>query len=131
LKKALNGHPDSGIFWEEHCEKHVKSVGFEPVGPEWPSCYFNHKLKLFLGIYVDDFKLAGLQSNLRKGWSLLRSGLSIDAESSAGLYLGCAMTRGKMKLPNGFEATTHSYDMENYLKMSVRKYVDLAGLVQR
>ena len=53
--------------------------------------------------------------------------MSIDAESSAGLYLGCTMTRGKMKLPNGVEATTHTYDMENYLKMSVKKYLDLAG----
>ena len=47
LRKALYGHPDSGSFWEQHCDKHVRSVGFEPVGAEWPSVYTNPKLKLF------------------------------------------------------------------------------------
>ncbi len=39
LKKALYGHPDSGTFWEKHCDKHVRAVGFLPVSEEWPSCY--------------------------------------------------------------------------------------------
>ena len=38
LQKALYGHPDSGTFWEQHCDAHTKKVGFQPVGPEWPSC---------------------------------------------------------------------------------------------
>jgi len=38
LRKALYGHPDSGTFWEQHCDNHVRSVGFEPLGSEWPSC---------------------------------------------------------------------------------------------
>ena len=27
LKKALYGHPDAGGYWEEYCDKHLKSVG--------------------------------------------------------------------------------------------------------
>ena len=39
LRKALYGHPDSGTYWEKHCDAHVKKVGFSPVSEEWPSCY--------------------------------------------------------------------------------------------
>ena len=46
LKRALYGHPDSGTFWEEKCDEHVRSVGFEPTGSEWPSTYFHKELKL-------------------------------------------------------------------------------------
>ena len=28
LLRALYGHPDSGTMWEQHCDLHVKSVGF-------------------------------------------------------------------------------------------------------
>jgi len=35
--KALYGHPDSGTYWEEHCDENVRKVGIEPIGPEWPS----------------------------------------------------------------------------------------------
>eukprot|EP00972_Heterocapsa_arctica_P073564 10864119-Heterocapsa_arctica.AAC.1 len=72
LKKALYGHPDSGTFWEKHCDTHVRKVCFLPVSEEWPSCYYHEKLKLHLVIYVDDFKLAGPTCNLKKGWSLLQ-----------------------------------------------------------
>ena len=37
LKRALYGHPDAGTYWEDHCDKHVKAVGFSQIGPEWPS----------------------------------------------------------------------------------------------
>ena len=73
LVKALYGHPDAGTMWEQHCDKHVREVGFMPVGDEWPSMYFEKELKLLLVIYVDDLKLAGPAQNLTKGWEMLRS----------------------------------------------------------
>ena len=78
LKKALYGHPDSGTSWEEHCDSEARHAGFMPVGPTWPSCYFNKKLELYLVTYVDDFKLAGPKANLTEGWKLLRRGLTIE-----------------------------------------------------
>ena len=57
LLKALYGHPDSGTFWEQKCDEHCRSVGFQPI-PDWPSCYFEPNLKCLLIIYVDDFKMA-------------------------------------------------------------------------
>ena len=32
MRMALYGHPDSGTLWEEHCDAHVKKVGFEALG---------------------------------------------------------------------------------------------------
>ena len=56
LVLALYGHPDAGGFWEKHCDKHLKSVGFTPVHQSWMSVYFHKDLKLMLAVYVDDFK---------------------------------------------------------------------------
>ena len=54
LVLALYGHPDAGGFWEQHCEKALRAVGFEQC-PKW-KCVFRHaKLNLMLVVYVDDF----------------------------------------------------------------------------
>ena len=37
LRKALYGHPDAGTYWEEKVDTHLKTVGFLPLSPEWPS----------------------------------------------------------------------------------------------
>ncbi|MFM7985142.1 MAG: hypothetical protein ACKPKO_38070, partial [Candidatus Fonsibacter sp.] len=50
LKKALYGHPDAGTYWEKTGDARIKSVGFVPIGPEWPSCYYNAKLSLMLSV---------------------------------------------------------------------------------
>ena len=39
MLKALYGHPDSGTYWEEHCDAHCQSIGFVPI-TGWPSCYY-------------------------------------------------------------------------------------------
>ena len=78
LKKALYGHPDAGTFWEDKVDEHVKSRGFLAIGSEWPSCYYHKDLRLFLVVYVDDFKLAGPATSLAQGWKLLREGLDIE-----------------------------------------------------
>jgi hypothetical protein len=69
LRLALYGHPLSGYFWEQHCTKSLMEVGFEPL-EGWECIYVHKQLKLFLSVYVDDFKLAGLTENLSTGWSL-------------------------------------------------------------
>ena len=130
LNRALYGHPDSGTFWEDHCDRHVKSVGFRPIGPEWPSCYWNDELKVFLAIYVDDFKMAGPQKNVKIGWNLLRKGLAIDKESSfdekGTVYLGCRTVKSQIKLPDGTLATAISYGMKEFLQSCLKTYEDLA-----
>ena len=87
LKKALYGHPDAGTFWEQHCNKAVCAAGFEPIDT-WPSCFFHPRLRLFLVVYVDDFKMAGLKKNLPVGWGLIRRGINMEDPAPAHLYLG-------------------------------------------
>ena len=58
LRLALYGHPLSGLFWEKHCHKQLKAVGFEPI-PDWECCFVHKALQLVLSVYVDDFKMAG------------------------------------------------------------------------
>ena len=65
LRLALYGHPDAGGFWEQHCDKALRAVGFTPVGgrtgklcqhcqkpieemQEWKSNYMHDKLQLVL-----------------------------------------------------------------------------------
>ena len=88
LVKALYGHPDSGTYWEQHCDQMVKRVGFAPIGEEWPSCYFNAALKLLLVLYVDDFKLAGPSAGMEQGWQLLRKHLTMEAATPVWVVLG-------------------------------------------
>ena len=127
LLKALYGHPDSGSFWEEHCDQAVRRAGFKPVHECWPSCYFHPKLQLFLVIYVDDFKLSGPQQHLQQGWRLLRGSLNIEPERPLGLYLGCVHERYSIKLPNGQLAIAIRYNMEDYLRATVRRFRNMAG----
>ena len=90
LRLALYGHPDSGGFWEQHCEKRLKEVGFELVYPAaWPSVFFHPTLRLLLAVYVDDFKMAGPKENLAKGWELIGSRIDMDTPTPIGRYLGC------------------------------------------
>ena len=55
-------------------------MGFAPIGPEWPSCYYHTKLSLMLSVYVDDFKLAGREDNMHAGRQMLRKLLHIEPE---------------------------------------------------
>ena len=80
LVLSLYGHPQSGAYWERHCHAHLVAQGFEPIN-DWRSCYVHKALKLYLVLYVDDFKLAGPAakdqhglSNVDKGWQLITTG---------------------------------------------------------
>jgi hypothetical protein len=63
LVLALYGHPDAGGYWERHCESHLRSMGFMPI-PAWRSCFFHQELRLFLTVYVDDFKMSGPSTSM-------------------------------------------------------------------
>ena len=85
LRLALYGHPDAGGFWEKHCEEQIAEVGFEPVESNmaWRSCYVHRGLKLFLVVYVDDFKMAGPRETIAVGWQLLRDKIKMDEPTLA------------------------------------------------
>ena len=71
-----------------HAEKHLKAVGFTTV-PDWRSCFVHPKLRFFLIVYVDDFKLAGPIKNMAEGWKLIRKGIQTGDPEQVNRYLGC------------------------------------------
>ena len=53
LELALYGHPESGYYWEEHCDEKLREEGFVPI-QEWPGTYWHPKHKAMVIVYVDD-----------------------------------------------------------------------------
>jgi hypothetical protein len=93
LEKALYGHPDAGGYWEAHCESHLLSVGFTTING-WKSCYWHERLKMFLIVYVDDFKMSGPEGHFDEAWKLIRRdskgvGIDTDDPQPTGKFLGC------------------------------------------
>jgi hypothetical protein len=126
LKKALYGHPDAGTYWEEHCNLAVKAAGFEPAGEEWPSCFFHPTFRLFLMVYVGDFKMSGPKGALAGAWKDLRQKMNIEDPKPLGVFLGCDHKQYSRKLPNGKAVRCIEYDYESFLVSSLDVYKDLA-----
>ena len=127
MERALYGHPDSGGHWEQHCEKSLVSIGWKTI-PEWRSVYWHPELKLVLMVYVDDFKLAGPTGNLEKGWTAIRKVITFGEDPcDVGRCLGCHHRVGTKTLEDGTKVRTMQYDMTDFMKSCVSRYVDLAG----
>ena len=62
LECNLYGHPLAGLLWERHLEEILIEIGWEKVSG-WECLYLHRKMKLFLSVYVDDFKLVGKKEN--------------------------------------------------------------------
>ena len=90
LRLALYGHPDAGGFWEEHCEERLTrpEIGFVPI-KNWRSCFWHPRLKLYLVVYVDDFKMAGPKDKMKEGWDLISSVIKMEEPGPVDRYLGC------------------------------------------
>ena len=129
LKRALYGHPDSGGCWERHCESHLFAIGFEAV-PEWQSVYWHPTHKTLLVVYVDDFKIAGLEQQLLIVWDTIRRpsdkgtpGLTIDELARVDLYLGCKHVVGTSKSPiTGKDVPSVEYHMGSFFRECVCTY---------
>ena len=94
LLRALYGRQDSGTCWVWHCDAQVLTAGFEPVLRDtWPACYYCKELRLFLVVYVDDFKLAGTTKHLEEGWTRLRKGLDLEPPTLYGTPAWAAYTK--------------------------------------
>ena len=89
LVLSLYGHPESGGYWEAHCEKAVKKHGWQKVGWEWPSVFWHPEKEALLVIYVDDFKIAAKQGDQEELWAALRKDIAMDPPAVDGRFLGC------------------------------------------
>ena len=82
-------------------------------------------MKLFLVVYVDDFKLAGPSANLAAGWALLRALLQLEDPAPARLYLGCLHEQREATTSSNATARAIVHSMEDYLRNTVAKYCGL------
>ena len=129
LRLALYGHPDAGGYWEAHCESHLASVGFVPIS-EWRSCFWHPALRLFLVVYVDDFKLSGPAVNLAAGWALIRQGVATDKPHKPDIFLGCKHEESVETSPwSGKQTRVLTDNITSFLEDAVSKYQVLAGNV--
>ena len=90
LRLNLYGHPLAGLFWEKYSEKQLFKEGFQKC-KGWECLYVHKEMKLFLSVYVDDYKMAGKAENVSKMWE--RLGKRFDLEPPVPfhntVYLGC------------------------------------------
>ena len=68
LVLALYGHPKAGKIWEGDCTQRVKKCGWIELSESWPNVFRQPKIKAFLLIYVDDFKLVAKSKHQKGLW---------------------------------------------------------------
>ena len=126
---ALYGHPDVGGYWEKHCEKGLKLIGFSPLGNcnEWRSCFWNQSTKVLCIVYVDDFKCSGPKAAVERTWKDIeqKSGIGISEPEESTHFLGCKHHVERTEV-NGDHMSFVKYDMEKFLSSCCGKYEELA-----
>ena len=90
LERNLYGHPLAGLLWERHLEDALMKLQWEKI-PGWECLYVHRKERLFLSVYVDDFKMVGKSENLSAMWKKIRKDISLEPETelAENVYLGC------------------------------------------
>ena len=114
------GLPDAGGYWERHCEEHLASIGFAPV-PHWRSTYWHWhpELKLFLMVYVDDFKIARPSANFAKDWSMIRHNIKTDEPHAVTKCLGCEHLVVRDTNVGGVSVKQMEYNMRPFFEQCV------------
>ena len=144
LERNLYGHPMAGLLWERQSEKILLKYGWEKI----PKCeyLFVHREKvLFLSMYVDDIKLAGMKQNIDPMWKLLNKEDDLGEPTSFldHVYLGCTQRQcqtskdtldnyrtmvesrisaggaEKLPFPQNLRISSWSYDMGGHAKKCV------------
>ncbi len=85
LRLALYGHPDSGSFWEQHCEERLllKSVRTTPGRPG----FFAHDTRrVILAVYVDDCKLAGVEQEIEPAWKAISDAVNVEPPQDGSVF---------------------------------------------
>ena len=115
LVLALYGHPDAGTCWEQHCDLTLKAAGFAPI-LGWSGCYRHTKLRAVLTVYVDDFKVAAHQNDIKEVWKLIRSAVLLEDPIPLKQYLGCTHKIHEGQLKKDVRAPGGWLPIEGYKK---------------
>ena len=90
LERNLYGHPLAGLLWEKYLEAALRKIRWEKI-PGWECLYVHRQKRLFLSVYVDDFKMVGKRENITDMWNRIRKEIDLDPETELieNVYLGC------------------------------------------
>ena len=88
LVLSLYGHPDSGGYWEQHCEQKLALCGWTKI-ENWQSVFFHEKYKALLVVYVDDFKMSAPKKFSDQLWKDMRAKIVLDDPQPPDRFLGC------------------------------------------
>ena len=72
---------------ERHCDKRLLENWF-PRAVDWRSRRVHDKLKVFLVVCVDDFKLSGPKRHFEKGLELIGDGVAMGGPTEPCIFLG-------------------------------------------
>ena len=97
LVLALYGHPDAGTSWEAWCTDKLASKGFRQVSG-WPNVFVHARLQIIASVYVDDFKVSGLERDVAEAWRLIGDVIEMEPAEAFSKYLGCHHRRETMEL---------------------------------
>ena len=139
---SLYGHPNAGAYWEQHCDEHLKAIGFEPIDTNdaWRSCYHHKKYDAFLIVYVDDFKMSCKKEYTQELWKMVREntykengeiktqGIKLGDIDGHGQFLGCNHIESEKVSPiTGKTVRTLTYDVSGQMLQAVDLYCELAN----
>ena len=79
-----------------------------------------------LVVYVDDFKLAGPEANLKAGWKKIKDAVQMGEPEAPGLFLGCEHQPFETKLPDGTTVRGIKYDVSHYPEDTVDIHLELS-----
>ena len=80
-ERNLYGHPLAGLLWERQFEKILLKHGWEKV-PNCECLFVHHQKGLFLSVYVDDIKWAGMWRDIDPMWKLLNKEVDLEEPTS-------------------------------------------------
>ena len=92
LKRNLYGHKLAGFLWQKYAAHIIiNELGFEKL-MSWECLYFHRGKKLFLSVYVDDLKMAGISASIKPMWGLMQVHMKLEPPKKMweNQYLGCA-----------------------------------------
>jgi hypothetical protein len=125
LRRAMYGHPSSGLIWAEYCADKLLGVGFTPVAG-WPSTFVN-KAGVLLTLYVDDFLFAGKSEDVRLAAKAVSSVLDMGKTEALDKFLGCFYSSSTVE-----GITKISINMKDYLRSTCEEYLEhLATCVKK
>ena len=124
LEKALYGHPQSGLRWEQRCTALLQKCGWKPVST-WPSVFRHDATGSVLCVYVDDILLAAKTSVAPALWKQIRSCIVTGEPAPLDRYLGCRYLKSVENF-KGKEVTVVASDMSEFFDSCVERWREVA-----